>query len=188
MAEGFADFVPLVAPTIRPASERPPGAPGPPPNDAGYAAPPDGGPPLSPDQAWPQPGKPMTFGEFLHALNPLQHLPIIGPIYRAVTGETLSPPMQMAGAIVGGLITGGPIGVLATLGMTFVEEMFRLGPNNASPDGPQGGGAVSPSMAQSTVYTMFPGLGQTITLEAPTGATSPAAMAAYRAVNLANAA
>ncbi len=186
MAEGFADVVPVMTPRVRPASERPPGGPGAAPNADGYAAPPDGGPPLGPDQAWPQPGPPMSFGDFLHALNPLQHLPIIGPIYRAVTGDTLSPPMRMAGAIVGGVITGGPLGVLGTLGMTFMEEMFRLGPNSASSDGPQGDGTDSASMSQSAVYTMFPGLGQTITLAAPTDATTPAALAAYRAVNTAS--
>ncbi len=53
----------------------------------------------------------MTFGDFLDIINPLQQLPIIGTIYRAVTGDTIKPAARIAG----GLLYGGPIGFVASL-------------------------------------------------------------------------
>jgi hypothetical protein len=51
----------------------------------------------------------VTFRDILEFINPLQHLPIVGSIYRAATGETISS----FGRIVGGLLLGGPIGFVA---------------------------------------------------------------------------
>lgn len=42
-------------------------------------------------------------------LNPLQHIPIIGGLYRSVSGDNLSS----AGMVLGGLLFGGPVGFLA---------------------------------------------------------------------------
>lgn len=47
------------------------------------------------------------FGEFLDMINPLHHIPLVGQIYRAVTGDTISDRARLAG---GGLFAG-PIGV-----------------------------------------------------------------------------
>ena len=33
----------------------------------------------------------MSFGDFLGVINPLQHLPIIGTLYRSLTGDTIQP-------------------------------------------------------------------------------------------------
>ncbi|MFX9038749.1 hypothetical protein ABTN43_19095, partial [Acinetobacter baumannii] len=49
----------------------------------------------------------MTFHDVLDMVNPLQQLPIIGPIYRAVTGETITPGARMMGS----MLYGGPIGL-----------------------------------------------------------------------------
>jgi hypothetical protein len=48
------------------------------------------------------------FKDVLTAINPLQHLPVIGTIYRYLTGDTISPGSRMAG----GLLYGGPIGLI----------------------------------------------------------------------------
>src|SRR5215470_10031750 len=50
-----------------------------------------------------------SFRDLLGAINPLQHIPVVGNIYRAITGDTLSPGARMAG----GALYGGPIGALA---------------------------------------------------------------------------
>lgn len=51
----------------------------------------------------------LSFFDFLDLINPLQHIPIVSSIYRELTGDTIRPEMQMAGA---GLL-GGPLGLLA---------------------------------------------------------------------------
>ncbi|MCA3260688.1 MAG: hypothetical protein ING44_02000 [Telmatospirillum sp.] len=56
-------------------------------------------------------------GSFFDYINPLQHLPIVGTLYRAVTGATISPSAR----IVGGLLYGGPIGFASSLANAVVE-------------------------------------------------------------------
>lgn len=92
----------------------------------------------------------VTFHDVLHALNPLQHLPVIGTIYRAVTGDTIAPPFRIAGSIVGGMISGGPLGVLLTVAGCFLEEFMRIGPNLPSPDGAPAVPASPPPSAAET--------------------------------------
>ncbi len=71
-----------------------------------------------------KPGKPLfgedgfTFGDFLDIINPLQHIPIVGTVYRAMTGDKIDPGARIAG---GGLF-GGPIGLVASLVSGMVEE------------------------------------------------------------------
>jgi hypothetical protein len=109
------------------------------PNVTGLAAPPDGGPPIGPEQAWPTPGH-TTFREFLHALNPLQYVPVVGSIYRAVTGDTIQPAYRVFGSIVSGVLFGGPAGIMGTALGCLGEEFLRLGWN-------QPGGIRAPSYA-----------------------------------------
>ena len=80
-------------------------------------APPDGGPPLNDDAAMPIQGH-TTFNEMLRALNPLQHIPVIGTIYRAVTGDDIQPAFR----VLGGAIFGGPIGMITAAASTAVEQ------------------------------------------------------------------
>lgn len=74
-----------------------------------------------------------TFRDILHALNPLQHLPVVGMIYRAVTGDTISPAVRIAGSVVTSMLMGGPIGILGTAIGCLAEEMWDRGWNQ--PDG-----------------------------------------------------
>ncbi|HEV2675324.1 MAG TPA: hypothetical protein VGV37_12345 [Aliidongia sp.] len=53
----------------------------------------------------------FSFHDLLDAINPLQHIPIVSTIYRAVTGDTLGN----AARVVGDGIYGGVIGVIAGL-------------------------------------------------------------------------
>jgi hypothetical protein len=46
------------------------------------------------------------FADLLDVVNPLQHLPVIGWIYRGITGDKMGAPA----AIAGGALYGGPIG------------------------------------------------------------------------------
>jgi len=56
----------------------------------------------------------LTFDDVLDLVNPLQHLPVISTIYRAVTGDKIKPAMQ----IMGDLAYGGPEG--------FVLSCFQV--------------------------------------------------------------
>jgi len=53
---------------------------------------------------------PHSFGNFMKnvwdAINPLQHIPVVGAIYRHVTGDTISPGAHF----IGDALYGGPIG------------------------------------------------------------------------------
>jgi hypothetical protein len=67
----------------------------------------------------------FSFGDFLDVINPLQHIPIISQIYRAVTGDTISGFAQVAG----GAIFGGPIGlVTGAIGAIFEDETGKSMP------------------------------------------------------------
>lgn len=70
----------------------------------------------------------------LSALNPLQHLPVVGMIYRAATGDDIPPALKIAGSA----LFGGPIGVFGTVLGCFLEEMIRLGPDRTRPAAPAG--------------------------------------------------
>jgi hypothetical protein len=46
----------------------------------------------------------FTFHDFLSIINPLQHIPVIGTLYRAITGDKIGVPEKIAGdALYGGL-------------------------------------------------------------------------------------
>lgn len=49
---------------------------------------------------------PPAFRDMLDSINPLQHLPVVGSIYRKATGDEISPVAR----VIGGAIFGGPIG------------------------------------------------------------------------------
>lgn len=52
--------------------------------------------------------KGLSFFDFLDLINPLQHIPIVSSIYRELTGDTIRPEIQMAGAA----LLGGPVGLM----------------------------------------------------------------------------
>lgn len=77
---------------------------------------PDGGPPLREGEAVPMPAE-LSFDAFLANLNPLHHIPVVGWVYRAVTGETAHPLFRG----LGGFLFGGPIGALVSAVSAMVE-------------------------------------------------------------------
>lgn len=60
----------------------------------------------------------LGFGDLLDVINPLQHLPVVGTIYRALTGDTMSEPARLAG----GALYGGPLGLVGALANMVVER------------------------------------------------------------------
>ncbi len=64
------------------------------------------------------PDRDFEFGDLLDVINPLQHIPIIGSLYRNLTGDEISGPAK----IMGGLLYGGPVGLVAALATTIAEQ------------------------------------------------------------------
>lgn len=73
--------------------------------------------PNAPEEFVDNEAKPLTFGDMLDAINPLQQLPIIGSIYRAVTGTSIAP----AARVVGGVLFGGLTGGISAIANAVVE-------------------------------------------------------------------
>lgn len=65
------------------------------------------------------PKKEESFGflDLLDVINPLQHLPVIGTIYRAVTGDEIKP----AARIIGDTAFGGVVGAATAIADTAIE-------------------------------------------------------------------
>ncbi|MEQ8440777.1 MAG: hypothetical protein RIM33_09165 [Alphaproteobacteria bacterium] len=60
----------------------------------------------------------LTFGDVIDIINPLQHIPGVSSVYRAITGDEISSGARLAG----GTLFGGPIGFASALANTVVEE------------------------------------------------------------------
>jgi len=64
-------------------------------------------------------GDGFGFDDFLDVINPLQHLPLIGTLYREVTGDQIQAPSRLAG----GALFGGLFGLLSTIGTMAFEGL-----------------------------------------------------------------
>lgn len=60
----------------------------------------------------------LTFADLLDVVNPLQHVPLLGGLYRRLTGDALSP----AARVLGGALFGGPIGAIAAAATAAIEH------------------------------------------------------------------
>jgi hypothetical protein len=65
-----------------------------------------------------QDGDGPSFSDLLDVINPLQHIPIVSTIYRAITGDKIA----MGPRLIGGAIFGGPLGFISAGIMSAVEE------------------------------------------------------------------
>jgi hypothetical protein len=61
----------------------------------------------------------FSFHDLLNIVNPLQHLPVISTIYRAITGDTIKPFDKIAGDT----LYGGVIGFVSSLADTIFEKI-----------------------------------------------------------------
>ncbi len=68
--------------------------------------------------AYDAPERDISFDEFLDIVNPLHHIPIVGTIYRAITGDEISP----SASIFGGFLFGGPLGFVTAIASAIFEE------------------------------------------------------------------
>src|SRR6202012_933217 len=73
-------------------------------------------------------GNPFTFHELLSAMNPLQYLPVVGTIYRAVTGDVIPEMVRQAGSMLVSGLLGGPIGLGINVATTLAEKATGVDP------------------------------------------------------------
>lgn len=64
------------------------------------------------------PPEAFGFGDILDMVNPLQHIPLIGGVYREVTGDDIKPVSR----IIGGAVYGGAVGAGTALVNVVVEH------------------------------------------------------------------
>ena len=117
-------------------------------NAFGWVLPADGGPPVKPEAA-PHPIH-VTFGQVLSALNPLQHVPLVGRIYRAATGDDIPTSLKILGA---GLF-GGPLGILGAAVGEMLTTIIAMGPDTSRPPAPAG---MSVTGSQAGMQPVSPG-------------------------------
>ncbi|CUB01002.1 hypothetical protein [Pannonibacter indicus] len=73
-------------------------------------------PRLTADASTGEDGNGLGFRDIVDIINPFQHLPLIGEIYRNVTGDQISGGARHAGHALYGLALGGPLGMAGMLG------------------------------------------------------------------------
>lgn len=60
----------------------------------------------------------MSFWDFVDIVNPLQHIPIVNTVYRAITGDTIGSPAR----VMGGILFGGPVGGVAGIVSAVIAD------------------------------------------------------------------
>ena len=65
----------------------------------------------------------LSFLDLVDTVNPMHHIPIIGPIYRSLTGDILNPLPRIAGSA----LFGGPIGA----GLSAAEVILEVATKEA---------------------------------------------------------
>ncbi|MCZ6838566.1 MAG: hypothetical protein O7G13_04760 [Alphaproteobacteria bacterium] len=59
------------------------------------------------------------FENLLDIINPLQHIPVVSTIYRAITGDQIAAPARL----IGGALFGGPLGFASASASLLLEEV-----------------------------------------------------------------
>jgi hypothetical protein len=79
-------------------------------------------------------GHGLSFHDVLSALNPLQYLPVIGSIYRAVTGDVIPEGLRRLGSMLVSGLLGGPIGLGINIATTLAEKATGIDPEKIVAD------------------------------------------------------
>ncbi len=66
------------------------------------------------------------FRDVLSMLNPLQYLPVVGSIYRAVTGDTIPEGVRAIGSLAVSAVMGGPMGMAISAATTALEKIVGI--------------------------------------------------------------
>ena len=99
----------------------------------------------------------FTFLDFLDIINPLQHIPIVGTLYREMTDDNLDPGSR----VIGGTLFLGPVGTVSALANVLIDDAtgMDMGEHvmayfeDAESDQPQVSGASPEPVAVATAPT-----------------------------------
>ncbi len=64
---------------------------------------------------------PTLADRVVDTVNPLQHIPFVGHLYRSITHDAITPDAQLAG----GFLFGGPIGALGAAAGMIASGLFK---------------------------------------------------------------
>jgi hypothetical protein len=105
----------------------------------------------------------LSFWDVLDIVNPLQHIPIVGSIYRAITGDTIAP----SSSVIGGILFGGVIGGAFAVANGVIQQTSGkdAGEHVLASLGFDGGGSGESGATRTTAVAAVPGT-QTTTLRA----------------------
>lgn len=78
---------------------------------------------MPPTQAGKDDGTKLGFGDLLDIINPLHHIPLVGTIYRSISGDAINPVMKIAG----GALFGGPIGAAMSIAGVAYNSSVEAG-------------------------------------------------------------
>lgn len=68
-----------------------------------------------------------SFDDVLDTVNPLHHIPVVGMVYRGLSGDTIGGAAQ----IIGGALFGGPIGAIAGVASAIISRQTGQSPADA---------------------------------------------------------
>lgn len=71
------------------------------------------------------PPRGASFDDVLDTVNPLHHIPVVGMIYRGLSGDTIGGAAQ----IIGGALFGGPIGAIAGVASAIISRQTGQSPS-----------------------------------------------------------
>jgi hypothetical protein len=112
----------------------------------------------------------FSFGDLLDLVNPLHHIPVVGTIYRALTGDQIGNLPRL----VGSLALGGPIGLVGGMVSVAVKDMTGRDPGEhvaalvgLEPAGAPAPVAVAERPAAQPPETAAPAAPEPVTAAAP---------------------
>jgi hypothetical protein len=129
----------------------------------------------------------FTFHELLSELNPLQYLPVVGTIYRAVTGDTIPDSAREAGSLVVSGLIGGPVGIATNIAALALEKITGIDPEAIGREVLADLGIGSQNTAVAAAQPAVPSPQPAASLPSPVPqAWSPAQLMAYRVTTTAS--
>ncbi len=107
-------------------------------------------------------------------MNPLQYIPVIGTIYRSVTGDTIPQTAQTVGSLILSGLAGGPVGLAIGAASVGLEQVTGINPETIGHN----------LLASMGIGTEEPGAASPVQAAA---AATPAGDAAVTAINVSTA-
>jgi len=105
----------------------------------------------------------LGFADLLDVINPLQHIPVVGDLYRALTDDQISAPARVAG----GAIFGGPVGFVSGIVNAITANVAGQNLGEAVVAAVFGDGDPGPDLAQAAAPTAEPAKAQQVVAAAP---------------------